>query len=143
VRLEKLTDANVCVLPHRPGLYFFFDEGARLIYVGKAKRLKARLNEHLEGYNRLKCLRENGRSHLLPILSLQIVDFALDRAKYFAVRFISEDKIAEEEFRYIAIFQPCFNYQTFSLEYQRVQRGMIAESKRPEDEELLKQVINA
>jgi predicted GIY-YIG superfamily endonuclease len=142
MRLQRLTDENVSVIPHYPGVYFFFDEQAHVIYVGKALRLKARLNEHLESHNYLKYFRETGRRHLLPLLHLQIIDYALDRAKYFATLFASEDRIAEEEQKYITILGPCLNYATSSLEYQVIQSRMEAESRRPEDEEQLREVMD-
>jgi|SRR5208282_3057118 len=142
MRLQRLTDENVSVIPQQPGVYFFLDEQAHVIYVGKALRLKARLNEHLQSHNYLKYSRETGRTHLLSCLHLQIIDYALDRAKYFATVFASEGRIKEEERKYIAILEPCLNYATPSLEYQVIQSRMEAESRRPEDEELLREVIN-
>ncbi|PIY85095.1 hypothetical protein COY76_03980 [bacterium CG_4_10_14_0_8_um_filter_33_57] len=33
-------------LPHKPGVYFFYDQGRHVIYIGKAADLKERINSH-------------------------------------------------------------------------------------------------
>lgn len=42
---------QISIVPNRSGTYALLDDGGRLLYVGKASRLRARLQQHLRGGN--------------------------------------------------------------------------------------------
>lgn len=49
----------VAVLPEDPGVYQYFDESGKIIYVGKAKNLRKRVSSY---FNRIP---ENGKTRVL------------------------------------------------------------------------------
>jgi DNA polymerase-3 subunit epsilon len=46
-----LSKAHIDRLPNNPGVYYFKDEKGKVIYIGKAKNLRKRVNSHFTGNN--------------------------------------------------------------------------------------------
>ena len=59
---------QVSVLPHKPGIYKFYDRNKKLLYVGKAKNLRKRVASYFN-----KRSHESGKTHILvgKIVSLE------------------------------------------------------------------------
>jgi DNA polymerase III epsilon subunit family exonuclease len=49
-----IEEANLKIIPHAPGTYFFFNEKGILLYVGKAKSLKHRVFQHFQTVGKSK-----------------------------------------------------------------------------------------
>jgi hypothetical protein len=135
VRLHKLNDEEVEWIPYHSGIYFFFDETLRPVYVGKAQRLKARLLEHLKNHHYFEI---GGWGWLIDI---QVIDSVLDSVKYFGVIEVAEDKKETEERRFIRQLKPCFNFETCSIEYLKIQRKMRDMRTRLHDSQLIESVL--
>ena len=46
--LTEYTPSDIKSLPNTPGIYFYFDQSGEIIYIGKAKRLKARVSQYFQ-----------------------------------------------------------------------------------------------
>lgn len=46
--LTEYSPSDIKSLPHLPGIYFYYDESGVVIYIGKAKRLKARVSQYFQ-----------------------------------------------------------------------------------------------
>lgn len=46
----NLPPADFEQLPEKPGVYYFYDRGGKVIYVGKAKNIKKRVTQHFSGH---------------------------------------------------------------------------------------------
>jgi excinuclease ABC subunit C len=84
-------------LPDQPGVYLFRDVSGRVIYVGKAKSVRKRVNSHFAGRGR-------GAAH--PHGPTTMRD-AIDSVEYIVVGSESEALLAEQNF--IKQYRPRFN----------------------------------
>jgi hypothetical protein len=104
-------------------LYFFFDKQLRLSYVGKARRLKARIIEHMDRCVQVQVAREiagEDPAYGLALGFSQVIDAALAGMKYFGTIEIPFSDLKFREQQLIMRLRPPFNYETNSLEYHRV-----------------------
>ncbi|CAB4623481.1 unannotated protein [freshwater metagenome] len=81
-------------IPTRPGVYRFFDENRRVLYVGKAKNLRARLQNY---FGPVESLHERTRR---MVLSAVDVDWTIVKTEFEALQL---------EFTWIKEFNPPFN----------------------------------
>ncbi|NND76740.1 MAG: excinuclease ABC subunit UvrC [Flavobacteriales bacterium] len=88
--------SKISALPNRPGVYQFFDEEGKIIYVGKAKKLKNRVSSYFN-----KGAQLNGKTRLLVkrIFALEFVET------------VSELDALLLENNLIKQFQPKYNVQ--------------------------------
>jgi excinuclease ABC subunit C len=84
-------------LPDQPGVYLFRDANGRVIYVGKAKSVRKRVNSHFAG---------RGRGGAHPHGPTTMRD-AIDSVEYVVVGSESEALLAEQNF--IKQYRPRFN----------------------------------
>ena len=83
-------------LPKTPGIYKFFDKTGKLIYVGKAKRLKNRVSSY---FNKKKY--ENGKTRIL-VSKIQNIEYTVVESEQDAL-FLENNLIKE--------FKPRYNVQ--------------------------------
>jgi hypothetical protein len=92
---QRLGRNFFCKAPSRPGVYLMKDEGGRVIYVGKAKDLKQRLNNY-----RLANPDRMPRRHLRMVREVARIDFQFCGSEAAALR---------RESRLLRSLRPKFN----------------------------------
>ncbi len=93
-RLERLT-AQRRALPDQPGVYLFRDERGRVVYVGKAKSIRKRVNSH---FSKAQVPSSPGHAEMVA---------SVDHIESLVVSSESEALLAEQNF--IKQYRPRFN----------------------------------
>lgn len=100
-------------IPTMPGVYFLFSKRKKLVYIGKAKNLKIRLNQH-------KCNYQNAENYFYwkrKGITLNHIHSGIIQAKpfeYFRFTIIPDlEKVDTEETRLIYELNPMYNYRQY------------------------------
>lgn len=150
---------NFCKIPHTSGIYYFYDNDKKLLYVGKARNLNSRIGHHHGAYENNERTRiieyiENSITsqeirtivkralrlldrRILPYSS-QVIDKVFDRVHSIIIEEMPYELISGREFELIMELRPPFNFETAGEEYHSFSNGRDENLARKEHEMELK-----
>lgn len=138
-------------IPQTSGLYYFYDENDRLLYIGKAKNLHSRISEHRKNYDFhregmffrkiiiSKGLSGNDQKEWpeelhetwvdfevrgLSKASPTVIDYIINKIKRIEIEEMSHEFTKSKEKEMILKLKPPFNHQTASDEYYRLSEDL-------------------
>jgi len=134
-------------IPNTSGLYYFYDQNNKLLYIGKAENLKLRMSMHSNAYwmhkeglffrkillskGLLAKVREEWPKDLADSVSdfefrglsktkPLVIDYVFNKIKRIEVEEIPSELTKAKERENIQKFKPLLNYETNSEEYNRL-----------------------
>lgn len=134
-------------IPNTSGLYYFYDQNDKLLYIGKANNLKSRMSMHSNAY----CMHKEGMFFRKILLSKGllakvreewpkdladsvsdfefrgmgktkplVIDYVFNKIKRIEVEEMQSELTKAKERENIQKFKPLLNYETNSEEYNRL-----------------------
>ncbi len=140
------TNEDINSIIKNSGIYYFYDGNDNLLYIGKSKRLKYRIDGHQDCYHHVresvfygKMIKSKGYasreewpeslqeaindfelrkdSYIPPV----VIDLIFDRVKRIEIEEMPSELIKEKEKELIQKLKPPFNSQTACDEYYNLQ----------------------
>jgi len=140
------TNEDLNNITKNSGIYFFYDINDKLLYIGKAKKLKYRIGGHQDCYNHVregvfygKIIKTKGSSspdewpkalqeaisdfeiRKMSFLNPVIIDLIFNRVKRIEIEEMPPEFINEKEKELIQNLKPPFNSETACDEYYKLE----------------------
>jgi len=110
------------------GIYYFFDEDKRLLYVGRSRDIKKRFLQHineaekretLEDKEFIDKIKSTKLYEMLRMFAFTIIpiDYNLDKVKFFEIKLVKPSKLKWLEKEKIKKLKPPYNKESNSDEF--------------------------